>query len=320
MSKPSITFATCLEAGQIAPALVMMVRSLREFGGRLKDSPVVAVKTRLNVPVDRGVLRTCEELGVRVVDASKGRPYDWYQFVNKTLTCKIVAAEAKTDLVGWLDHDLLFLQEPDAFLLPDDVDFSAALNDVPFIEPATSAQDLVYWNAVRQAQQLSAETAVTLSPYLNGGVFIFRRSTGFAEAYYDDVNRGLGAKFWHRTSGAYFLEQMTVAFTAERLRLRRVLIDHDYNFAVTPSKLDAGQSLATLHAASVLHYHDTLRSSRRADVLAALPGHNARVTTWLAEHDSTLAREPTVYRWGRTALRGWRSRRRDAHAKTCRRL
>jgi hypothetical protein len=96
---PSITVVCCVESGPLETSTVMMVQSLRRWGGRFADIPVIAVTPRFGPPLMRSTRQRFDELSVQHLRRRLSRKFGWYSFLNKPLA--LVGAEpmVKTDLI-----------------------------------------------------------------------------------------------------------------------------------------------------------------------------------------------------------------------------
>src|SRR5205085_1505515 len=67
--QPQISFICCVESGPLEDQTVRMVESLRRWGGRLAEAPVVAVTPRFGPPLARTTRRALDRLSARHVRA-----------------------------------------------------------------------------------------------------------------------------------------------------------------------------------------------------------------------------------------------------------
>ena len=143
--------------------------------------------------------------------------YAWFKFLNKPLALLTAEDHAQTDAVCWLDSDLLFLNSPDELRLKPGEDFVGfPVEDKEM--GTTGAADDPYeaiWQEFCRLLGLdindlpwvtTAETGQQVRFYLNGGIFAYRKSSGFARMYHDiclallDSNIGNSGKQLQRRS------------------------------------------------------------------------------------------------------------------------
>lgn len=154
---PDCTFVCCIEAGPLETMTLRLVESLRRFGGRAAQSPVIAVRPRRGPSLSRSGRRRLDELGVEVLGPPKRPRYDWYHFLNKPKALVAAEAIAQSDVIAFLDGDTLVLAEPQALWLGDDSDF-AAKPEIGSIEsngPGSTYEPL--WEAFASALGLSLD-------------------------------------------------------------------------------------------------------------------------------------------------------------------
>lgn len=323
----TVTFATGVEAGAIETMAVRLVQSLRKWGGRLADAPFVAVRPRRGPPLKRSTLRQLADLGVTFVNARPTHGKSWFVWMNKPTTLLAAEAVATTDTLAWLDADMLVLEEPAALALPTDVDFAACAADrnAGTADPADPYHG--YWQAVANALGLTVEQlpwVVTererarIRLYFNAGLFAYRRSTGFAQAFMDDCQRTLNARIKSSRQGIVLTDQVVLGLTAVRLGLRWQPLPIAYNFAVG-RKLHAAKLYdpANLASVRILHYHDGMWPSFYPQLLADLRGHRPAVADWFTGQPPVSNDFALPMKAYSKALGLWRDRAYRRHEAGC---
>lgn len=181
-----------LMPGADARALVL-VRSLRAFGGALADIPVWFLEPAEGGPVFAdaapGSADELAALGVEVV------PFDLDPEVRQfPLASKVfAAAAAETHAAGragrlaWLDPDTLFIQPPEAFLLPEDKQIAYCpvhhrLIGPHYDQPLDEFWSLIYARCgVPEGRAFPMQTivdAATVYPYINAGSLVVHPEAG----------------------------------------------------------------------------------------------------------------------------------------------
>lgn len=118
MSASPTTGVCCVEYGRLEEQTVLMVRSLRAFGGSLAHMPVIAVIGRRGAPLRPETTAELKRLGVRIVRADRGsNPASWFNYGNKAAAVVTADSLAQTDQVTWLDSDMVFMGEPTSIVL-----------------------------------------------------------------------------------------------------------------------------------------------------------------------------------------------------------
>lgn len=276
-----VCFVTVVESGLLEPMAVRMVESLRRFGGRLSDAPVLAVKPRFGPPLARSTHRRFDELGVRFIGMRSHPQFAWFHYLNKPLAMLAAEQRSDADILAWVDADVLVREEPSAFLLPADVAFTAGPTDYGVVG-TTGPHDIhdPYWRAICDALGMELEELPWLTTYvgqekirfyLNAGIFAYRRRTGLAEHWLRTCLRALEARVGFAESGETRLEQVSLGLTVLQQSLPWRPLRHSHNLALA-SYLDDEYDDGLVADARLLHYHDSLEPHqwqkflRRADV------------------------------------------------------
>ena len=324
---PSTTFVCCVESGPLERQTLLMIDTLRRFGGRFADAPVVAVRPRLGPPLERATRRAFDRLHVEYLDISRQkRRYAWLHFLNKPCCLAAVEERADTDCVGFLDGDVLVLREPAELALDGETDLRAAA-----VEPAGTTiasagpgdENDVHWSRLAAAAGLKlddiplivpdAEPATPVRFYLNSGVYAYRRSTQLGRRMLDVGLRVLDAGVVHRDSGPTFTEQAALGLATLRHDLRWRPLPASHNFFVAAFAPERLELLAERRPA-VVHYHDATRPDFRPRFVRALRQVNPEAAEMVesANLDAPFGRPSTL---ARKALRAWRATRRTAYAR-----
>lgn len=264
---PRVCFVTVVESGLLEPMAVRMVESLRRFGGRLSDAPVLAVKPRFGPPLSRSTHRRFGELGVRFIRMRSHPRFAWFHYLNKPLAMLAAEGSSDADILAWVDADVLVREEPSAFLLPAHVAITAGPTDYGVVGTTGPRDDHdPYWRAICESLGIALDDLPWLTTYvgqerirfyLNAGIFAYRRRTGFAEHWLRNCVRTLEARVGFAESGETRLEQVALGLTVLQQDLRWEPLPHSHNLAFA-SYLDDKYDAALMSEARLLHYHDSL--------------------------------------------------------------
>jgi hypothetical protein len=203
------TFVLCIENNAIRAQALLLCESIRTFGGRHRDAPIVAVSPRPGLGIDAGTRRQLDSLSVAYVEEPLNRMCPEYGSANRVFAAAWAEPRARTPWVVVLDSDTVVLDDidlpagADAAVRPVDTKGSATEGPGDAFEP--------YW------EQLAALQRVPLSrmPFVhttvsghrvrasyNGGLVAVRREAALLHAWADLFSRSLeaGLKPW-RGSG-----------------------------------------------------------------------------------------------------------------------
>ena len=316
---PSVTFTTGIEAGPMEAMTLRLVESLRRWGGRFAGCPFIAVQPRAGAPIRKATLEAMEKLNVTFKRVRPAHDLSWYVWSNKPTT--LLAAEdlATTECVAWLDADMFVLAEPDLLELRPGIDFVASAADKNVGTTGPDDPFDPYWRELCKRIDIDYESLPWVTTereqahiklYFNAGLFSYRRSTGFASALMDGVQRSLSAKVKSTTQGIALTEQMTLGLTVHRLGLKFETLPIEYNFAIG-SKLQKAKLYDPMRIKDVkiLHHHDALWPAFRPTLLEQLRATRPDVADWIQSTPPLSADLPVHHRLYNKSL-GWLRRRR----------
>jgi hypothetical protein len=329
MASPSCTFVCCVESGSLEVGTVRMVESLRRWGGAFAASPVIAVTPRGGPGLARTTLDTFKKLQVRYLREHPPSPYAWFKFYNKPQALALAEGLADTDFIGWLDSDLVFVGEPQAFLLGEHEDFAACASDK---EQGSAGPEDAFdplWKANGAALGIELDSlpwvvteleGVRIRLYWNGGVFVYRRSTRMGQHYRDACTKLMDAR--NRSSASGFSiginEMSAIGFAVHQRGLKWRGLPYSHNFIMGSKTHAKWYREDQLRAARVVHYHDGMWPWFWDTFLNCLRATHPEVAQWLAQL-GPMKNEASLFNraWGK-ALRMARDRQERKYLGTCR--
>lgn len=242
MNRPNVTdrlaFVVCTERGTLAKKTLVLVRTLRELGGRYAECPVFSYSPREGRQPRRETLRRLAELGVETILEPLNREFSDYGFGNKVVACAHAEEELSHDRFVFLDSDILVFREPAEL-------WSAEGNTVK-LRPVSrklagstgSDENAAYWKEILEwagvGEPAFIETAVTgerVYGYWNAGVISAPGKAGFYRGWLETL-RGLVRDGLMPPSGMTFLDQIALSLTAHRPPYRVEELPRGYNFPV----------------------------------------------------------------------------------------
>lgn len=281
-----LTFVCALESGRLEEETLLMVQSLRAFGGRLRDAPVMAVIGRCGPSLRPDIVAGLRALDVEIVRADlRDNRYPWFGYSNKIMAVRTADRRATTPVVTWLDSDILVAAEPSGLLLADDEDFAARTEPLNAAVTATDRRNENYWIALCQLLGVDYATLPWLPvegekrlAYYNSGVFSWRRNSGFGAAYVDAFWRLLDSRL-AQPNGAFFsADQVILSPVVTGLQLRwRHLPQRDHHM-LFPPLLAQGPSIA---GSAVLHYSRSMGGEHLPVMLDRIAREHPTLAEWL---------------------------------------
>ena len=298
---PDLTIVCCVEFGRLEDQTVLMVRSLRAFGGALADVPVLAVIGRSGAPLRKRTREEFERLGVQLVRAeASSNPAPWLNYANKIAAVTTADMLAGTGQVAWLDSDIFILRAPTGLLLNPGEDLAARCH---FLPPAVLEGDegqVSYWTAICSLFGVDfadvpwvegTEGFPRQKLSFNSGVFTWRRGSGFADLYADGVKRLLEARIAQRSGEFFTVDQVvfTPLIAANRLKWRN--LSRDDHCLLMGGFLEAGTA-APLNDVRLLHYSNSFAAPSRALMERKLAREVPQFWSWLQQQRLELGNAP----------------------------
>jgi hypothetical protein len=328
-SLPSISFVCCVESGMLEGLTVRMIQSLRRWGGSFANAPVFAVTPRFGPGLARSTLHDFKRLDVRYLNQSVDTPYSWFSFNNKPLSLAMAEAAADTETIAWLDSDVLIVGEPLAFQLEEGVDFAACPSEKEMGTSGVGDTFEPLWRADCQALDIDIDSLpwVTSEPdgvrirlYFNGGVFVYRRCTGFGQNYLNSCKQLMEARN-RSTSSDFsigFNEMSAIGLSMHKMGLKWRVLPYSHNYSINWRSHERLYREGDLRAARIVHHHDSMFPNFWDVFLSCLESAHPPVADWLAKlgplrNDATLANKV----WGKI-LRAYRARKWRAYVRSCR--
>jgi len=324
-----ITFVCCVESGTLECQTIRMVESLRKYGGKFSSAPVIAVTPRFGPPLSRHTLQTFRKMNVMHIRSYSKTNYSWFKFLNKPLA--LVAAEQyiTSESVCWLDSDLLFVDEPDKLELLSSEDFLGF--PVECKEMGTTGlgdpNEPMWQNFCRalgiEIENLpwvvTAQTGERVRLYFNGGIFVYRRATGFAKKYLDICLQLLDSYIATNGEGCGpgIKEMSAIGFVVikDNLKWRPLPYSHDY-VMLSVSHNDWYQE-ELLREAKVIHYHDAMWPTFWPVFLECLHSTHPQVGRWLASLGPMSNEAPLSWRIISKLLKSLRLKAENTYSQKC---
>jgi hypothetical protein len=189
------SFILSVERGKLESQAVLLVESLRRFGGVYANHPVFAVSPRPARRMGKACLSMLKSMGVHVIIEDLLSVNEGYGSIARLVSCVWAEKNLTNEIIISLDDDLFFVREPDFNL--KQADFLARPVDVKGICTTGPEDPLdLYWRKIAEACGVEYEQIpwiettvdrVRVRASYNGGMIAVRRQLGLfqrAEAMY----------------------------------------------------------------------------------------------------------------------------------------
>jgi hypothetical protein len=196
----ALTFVLCIERNAIRAQALLLCESIREFGGRHRGAPILAVAPRPGLGVDRETRRRLEAMGVEYAEEPLNLVCPEYGSANRVFTAAWAEERLRSEWIVVLDSDTVFLgelelpAEADVAVRPVDMKGSATEG------PGDPFED--YWSTLAEIQGVSLDclpfirTTVCdrrIRASYNGGLVVVRRERGVLGAWARLFSRSVAA-------------------------------------------------------------------------------------------------------------------------------
>ena len=189
MRSQSIVFASYASDDEALRWILVMVESLRVFGGQLRDAPVRVYLPDDQPEMEKAFMTKPIPTGISFGLNNTPTEAKSFRFAGKVFASALAEAEAvgKYQLLAWLDPDVVFVKEPREFLLPDSISFGYRPVMHKLIGSRFSELPDEFWSRVydklgiTRASIFPVKTPIdgeVLRAYFNAGMLILRPEMG----------------------------------------------------------------------------------------------------------------------------------------------
>lgn len=322
-----LTIVCCVESGSLESQTRYLVESLRRFGGSLAQAPIIAVTPRLGLPLQAATRQCFDQFEVEHISSLRSPTrYTWNGFMNKPYALLAATERAKTDMIVWLDSDILVAGEPANLLLPDGIDFQACTADQSGATTGPNDEMAAYWEGICQCLGLELESLPWVMTayeqakvrfYFNSGVFVYRRLSKFAPQYLENCIRLLDSRLSSKVCSFFYTDQVSLGLTAHQLGLSWQPLPLSHNYSMSSRTHDSWYREEELREARLIHYHDAVWPPFWPTFLSCVQKTHSDVGKWLDAMGPMQNTAPLPYRAINKPLKMMRDWRRSQHQAAC---
>lgn len=195
----TLTFVLCIENNAIRAQALLLCESIRRFGGRRRDAPILAVAPRPGLGIDGETRRRLRGMDVEYVEEPLNLVCPQYGSANRVFAAAFAERRSLADWIVVLDSDTVFLGElelPDADVAVRPVDSKMSATE----GPGDPSDD--YWARLAEIQGVSLDVLPFITTTdrrhrvrasYNGGLVVARRERGILAAWADLFARSIAA-------------------------------------------------------------------------------------------------------------------------------
>jgi len=260
LTLPSVAFMICSEKGMLEKKSVLFAKSLRKFGGTLKDSPIYSLAPRKGKNISANTLELFNKLNVSHHYEHLNDKYETYAFANKIITCAYFEKQLEEDILIFCDSDQLVLGNLDELILAKE---DIAMQHVALKGIGTNGKDenANYWEELYRLTHVKKQSYITLSnsekilQYYNAGLIAAKRKLGLFEKW----NKNFGLVMQNQlkpTKGDFFLEQSVLSATIAAMELSVKVLPNGYNYhLLKETNITEAFTKIEYGEINLLHYH-----------------------------------------------------------------
>jgi hypothetical protein len=263
----STTICTCVEAGELETEVLLLAESLREFGGRWADVPMIAVRPRRGPALATETVNRLKQLNVQLVDRLLNNEVPWWNMANKAAAMRYVEQHASTRCVTWMDGDMIVLREPEEFAPAPGADFVARAGEARDVASSGSDDKADYWHRMCAVfglrfdefdEIISWPDRKAIKAYWQGGIFTYAKEAKLGARHYEVYTTMLRTPIASKFAGTFHQDQISLALTVQLLKLRCSQYDPRMNFNYDSVDKESAK-LIPVEELYVLHHHRSFR-------------------------------------------------------------
>jgi hypothetical protein len=286
-----ITFVCCVEYGVLEEGTIRLAESLRRFGGAFAKAPLVAVTPRRGASLADHTLQRFKELDVEYVRTAPSNRYSWMAYTNKYYALKAAEEVAASELVVWIDSDVLVVAPPAELLLPTTVDFAACPRDKNIGTASLGDETSEYWSKVCRDVGLSLDDlpwvrttadGELIRLYWNAGIFVYRRQSGFCDLWHELIERVLDRTDSSTIAKLFWTDQVALSLAAQVGSYQTQNLSGVMNYGIA-SHFKEHLTQSGLESARLLHYHDSMAPDSWPWFMGHIVNAQPEVHDWLAQ-------------------------------------
>lgn len=324
----SATIVICIESGPLETQSLWFIESLRKWGGRFSQCPIIAVTPRRGLPLERSTMKTFEKLNVTWLNFPGSPEWSFYGPYNKPMALAAAEEVADTEFIVWMDSDILVVAEPSDFELEDGVDYLAHPSSCIYDVGSTGeghAHD-PFWVASLKGHGIDPETypRIPTQPteegdmrmYWQAGAFSYRRSTRLGATFLQSTRDQMLLDISSQHSGTYFHEQVGLAVSVYRQGFNFEILDKSHNFPVNRIGFDR-VDVDAIGQARVIHYFGSAWPDSFGEFIEIVRTARPDVTAWLEKRGPLTDTRSVFKRVAGRFLRHVRKGQSGRYAERC---
>jgi len=322
-----ITFVCCIECGFLEVQTIRLVSSIRQFGGKFANEPVIAVIPRFGFPLAAETKKILSSLNVQLLYCKEDPKYGWFNFFNKAIAVSSAEKIATTEQICWLDSDMIWTGEPVELILGEHEDFAAFPTQIKEMSTNGHSDDPFYglWIKFCELVGISLddlplfkcdETGEMVHLYYNGGIFTYRTKYAFGEKYLSMCRDLLDSNYASLAKGFSqgIKEQGAIGLCVAKHKMNWRPLSYQYNYSFSNYDCLHSYSEEKLRSSCIIHYHDAMWPPFWPIFIKCIGQTHPKVYEWLEILGPMRSNTPLIYRALNKLLSAIRKKKQIAYA------
>jgi len=257
---PTTCLVICTEPGRLEQQSLLLVESLRTFGGCFKDVDIISFSPRKHLKPSACTLQKLKKLNVEINCNDINADFTFNPTLNKLVSCAFVEQTSNYDQVVMLDSDQIFFNEPSLWNLRGEDDIALRPVHVRNIGLKSSESPRGLWINVYDLLGVKnmyyTRTSVTgeeIYSYWNAGMIV---SASYRNLFGKSLENLVKIREKVSFSGreAYFIDQVAISATILQQGLCVNELPREYNYPFKPNIVN-GNKIGKIENLVSLHYH-----------------------------------------------------------------
>lgn len=295
----STTIIICTEKGVLENMSKILITSIRKFGGVFSNCPIYSFQPRKAQKVSQQTKRFFEDNQVEFIDLELNKKYAYYPLANKPMVCAWAEENLNTEILVFLDSDVVIFNEPKEFL--HIAQNEIRVRPVDLIGAGSNGdcdENALYWHSIYRTLGVTSQNYVNTTvdqkkifAYWNTGHIVSNKTTevfsNWKVNFEKVISRNLAPK-----NGRFFIEQSTFAATVSAMSVSVKNFAPNYNYPVHLHEENKSKSRINDFTSLVSwHYHDLFESTQIPNNIKIFLNSNEKgiwLSSMLDEHNLKL--------------------------------
>ena len=263
-----IAFLCITENPRLAREAILMIQSLRKYGGRLSNASVFSFEPRTDkITISSETALAFKKLEVQHIAKNLNTYFPQNGFANKPAVCAYAEQHIEKDVLVFLDSDLVFFNEPSELLKGDF--YEASIRPVHGKNCGVISPEEPDWKFWIDLFSISGVTSprvirpcyhsVNILSYYNSGFVAVQRNKGIFKKWEHDYKIAIDKNIKPVTQKQVYIEQASLSVVIEALAKRMYVLPRSYNYPFCGhNNLPYSEKLCRFDEIVALHHHHAL--------------------------------------------------------------